>query len=589
MSFADIRRFGIEQGGMLAFATLAVYAWLAPANIVHGDNAEFASLAALGGVAHPSGYPLYVLWLRAWSWLPLNPAHAASVATAIIGALQVLTLHAACRAWGARPFAASCAVMLYATAPLSMRVHTEAEVFAMNGWMVAFVLWLSADRGPLRGYRRIFALTFVAGLALANHLTCVLVAPIGLLGVVRGFREAGAPLRSAAVGAAGLLLGLAPYAYLFVAPDSPPSWTTIDDLAALLRHVTRADYGGAGAFSPRPGEAAPVANLLALGRSVGRSYVWLPSLLVFVALPYLVRRPIGESRVAWAMLSGSLLLAGPLLVMQFNIQPVQVGRYVVERFHLLSVLVFCIPVAVTLHWIGEHAVSKRWLVRARAYRYVLLAASFLASATLSLPWIARVHSPAVERGLANMLRTLPENAIVIGSTDEFHYGTIYLQAVRGERRDVAIITTPQVGLARYRECVRGSTGITIEKPQGQTKLSVDIATQALATGRPVFIDPYQATIAATFPIYPHGILFRVLPQGTPLPPIEEVFAINKELFSQFQLDYAFPTTEDQLATQFHDHYARVWRIIAKALAQAGRPDEYAFAVDMANALAPREP
>ena len=72
--------------------------------MVYGDNAEFSALSALGGVAHPTGYPLYVLWLRAWSWLPVDsPAHAASIATAILTALEVLVLHAACRAWGARP------------------------------------------------------------------------------------------------------------------------------------------------------------------------------------------------------------------------------------------------------------------------------------------------------------------------------------------------------------------------------------------------------------------------------------------------------------------------------------------------------
>ena len=34
------------------------------------DGSELTLVLALAGVAHPTGYPLYTLWLRAWSWLP---------------------------------------------------------------------------------------------------------------------------------------------------------------------------------------------------------------------------------------------------------------------------------------------------------------------------------------------------------------------------------------------------------------------------------------------------------------------------------------------------------------------------------------
>src|ERR1044071_6690176 len=74
----------IERSWLVGLCALLVYAALASPRIVAADNAEFATLGALGGAAHPSGYPLYVLWLRAWSWLPAQtPAHAAALATAV--------------------------------------------------------------------------------------------------------------------------------------------------------------------------------------------------------------------------------------------------------------------------------------------------------------------------------------------------------------------------------------------------------------------------------------------------------------------------------------------------------------------------
>ena len=78
-------------GVPVAVAALVVYSALASPHIVDGDNAELATLGAIGGRSHPPGYPLYVLWLRAWSWLPgATPAQTTALATAILGALAML-------------------------------------------------------------------------------------------------------------------------------------------------------------------------------------------------------------------------------------------------------------------------------------------------------------------------------------------------------------------------------------------------------------------------------------------------------------------------------------------------------------------
>src|SRR5262249_2275581 len=60
----------IDRGGLIALVALVGYVWLAPPWIVDGDNAELAVLGTVGGVAHPTGYPAYLLWLRATAWLP---------------------------------------------------------------------------------------------------------------------------------------------------------------------------------------------------------------------------------------------------------------------------------------------------------------------------------------------------------------------------------------------------------------------------------------------------------------------------------------------------------------------------------------
>jgi hypothetical protein len=586
-----LERWLFDRGGVLALVTLIVLGWIAPPHFIFGDNAEFCGLSATGGVAHPSGYPLYILWLRAWSWLPVaTPAHAAALATVVLTALEVLVLHAACRAWGARPGAAVIATAMFVASPIIVRIQSTAEVFALNGLVVATVLWLSAKHGPLRGRRRLVALGLVAGLGLSNHLTCVFVAPIGVFGVVRGVREStGSKLVAVAAAVVALVVGLLPYAYFFVAPDNPMSWGTISSANELAHHFLRSDYG-TGTLSQRGGALDPPAQLLALAKSIGRSYLWLPAALGVGGLVYACVRPRGESRAAWIAYAATFALAGPVFVAAtFNIAPRGVGLYTVQRLHALAILLVAVPLAFAIDRLVERVRVPDVVQRSMLVRGALVVVGFLAAVGLSLPAVSRAHSPAAERAFENTLQTLPADAVVMGTTDEFHFGTAYLQHARGQRRDVITISLPQIGRPQYRERLAKRLGFAFEgiTAGSSEKLSVKLAEQVLATGRPLFIDPYQANIASALPSYPYGLLFRVLPRGSAPPPLEEVFQINKSLFERYRLDYASPGTDDVLATQYHFLYARMWAMLADSLARAGNGEAAQYAHDMAEALAPR--
>ena len=598
LSRRRLAQFALDRGGLITLVVFALYVWVAPTTIVYGDNAEFSGLGAVGGVAHPSGYPLYVLWLRAWSWLPgSSPAHTAALATAILTAIQVFALHAACRAWGARPLAATLAVGLFAAGPIVLRIQSEAEVFALNNLIASLVLWLAAEAGPLRGRRRVLALGLVAGLGMSNHLTCVLVAPIGFLGLWRGVVEDGrSRLASVALVIGALFIGLLPYAYLLIAPDTAISWRPIEGLGGILHHVLRQDYGGPAQFSPKDTEVLAAENLAALAAATGRAYLWLPTVLGLGALGYFaIRGDRVETRIAWGLVALSWLLAGPLLVSRFNIRPSLTALYVVQRFHLLSLLLLAIPIAVGADRAIERAAKRvRIPFGALGVHAILTVVGFVAIAAPSLPYVARMHSLGIQAGLENLLRTLPPNAIVIGSSDAFAFGVVYLQVARGERPDVATISPGRLPFSSYRQRLHERTSIRIivppVSPGTMPRIStVRLAELALATGRPVFIDPFQAAIAEELPTYPFGLLFRVLPRGTNPPSIREVFEINKELYARYQFGYAFPSADDQLAADFHKMYARPWRMIAKGLETIDRPEELAFARAMIAELEPRDP
>jgi hypothetical protein len=574
----------IERGGLIALAGLVAYVWLAPAYIVDGDNAEFATLGVVGGVAHPTGYPAYLLWLRALAWLPgASPAHTTAIATAILAAIQLAVLHAACRAWGARPTAATFAVAIYAAGPVVMRYSSEAEAFALNQLVVAAVLYLAAQHGPLRGGVRVAALGLAAGIGIADHLTCVLAAPVGLLGAIRGVREARRPAAAAAGGVAALVVGLSPYAYLFVTPETTTSWSTMHSVRELLDHVLRVAYGGPGTFSPFVGQLHVAANVAAFAVSVGRGWCWLPAIAGLAVLAQRCVRPgDGEPRIGWRMLALAFMVAGPLLAARFDLVPRGIFLYVIRRFHLLPALLLAPAVAGAF----ELAIARFGERLRPTVAAAIAVLGFATAALIAVPDLLRVRTPAVENAMRGMLRGLPPNAIVLGTGDIPHFGIGYLQDACGVRRDVVHVYWRSVQIHWYRDRL-AQRGLVIDT-SAKGAPSVRIAEQILASGRPLLVDTALGNVLKEFPSYPYGTLFRVLPRGQARPPLDEVAAQNHAWFAALDLDYPVPGPDDEYPTAIHEGYAETWRIIADGYTALGRPDAAAEAAAKMAELGPRE-
>jgi hypothetical protein len=223
--------------------------------------------------------------------------------------------------------------------------------------------------------------------------------------------------------------------------------------------------------------------------------------------------------------------------------------------------------------------------RSRALAGALAPCLFVASVGLSLPQLSKAHSPAVELGFRNALRSLPQNAVVIVHSDIAYYTTGYLQGAVGERRDVVVIMWGQMPSPAYRKRL-AQQGIELDTT-GRKVSTVDAATQVLAMGRPLFIDRDGAAIARRMPLYPYGVLFRVLPAGEPVPSVAEIFAINRALFDEFDLGYEVPGLDSEYATDMHQQYVQLWSTMARALGNAGLREEQAVANAFAIALAPK--
>lgn len=257
---------------VLAGSVFAFYLRTLGPTVGRADTFEFQVVAPTLGVAHPTGYPLYILCGRLFSLLPIGSiAWRVNLTSAVFGTLAVVFLYRWIQRLTGRPLASLIAAWALAFSRVFWSQAIVAEVYALHNMFVAAVLLVllhatrngwrvgrlqtqheresgtrEASRGKRRALNPVYVLSLLLGLSFANHLTTALLLPaVGLtLLFVRprmGWRE-----WLTAVGL--VLLGFLLYLYIFF------RWPMLHDgvwmsLGEFWRYITGQQFGGALSFS----------------------------------------------------------------------------------------------------------------------------------------------------------------------------------------------------------------------------------------------------------------------------------------------------------------------------------------------------
>ena len=197
-AIVELPRLGIVEfiiaGIIGAVAFMVYFKTLAP-GLLGGDSGEFQFAAWLGGFAHPTGYPLYLLLSYLWTHL-LNigePAWRMNLFSAVWGGiaiglvylLAVQTIRIAAGspglpAWMLR-LTALFAAMLFGVTPTFWSQAIIAEVYSMHAALIAaiflgLVTWQARGANP-EDYPILYVTAFIYGLGLAHHRSTLLLLP----------------------------------------------------------------------------------------------------------------------------------------------------------------------------------------------------------------------------------------------------------------------------------------------------------------------------------------------------------------------------------------------------------------------------
>ncbi len=503
---------------LLASLFFALYARrLAPDLSLLGDSAELVTAAALWGVPHPPGYPLFTLIGHFFASIPSHSLpwrvhltsavfHAGAVAATAFATFTITRSRVAALAAGfglgiARSFLLG---SLYA------------EVFALNDLFTAclFAIAFRIRRHATSQARNLLlGFAFWAGLALAHHMMFVLAAPALAILIARPMlassgTDARRWLELCAAFALPVLLAVGLIA-LSAARRPELSWGEVHDARSLWHLVTRGDYGGllspARRTSVEPGLTRVHALAGLLFASLGEVTLLGAAIGLFDRL---VRSP-----VVGVSLLLAITLSGPIFAWANAIDTSsEEALAYFERFttmcHVPIAIAFGVGIASTQTALG----SNRGL---RAVAALVL----LGWSVLGVRRAGDVDLRDNRRGLAfahDLLRFSPERSLVLLSGDGPNDAALYVCAVEQRCGDRIVLSPGTLSMPwKMGQVRRKHPEVEIPWSSGPALQRTDELVASQLGRRPVLVSPElfdkDPDLRTRFERSPAGLLLRIWP------------------------------------------------------------------------------
>jgi hypothetical protein len=429
------------------------------------DGGDLITAAATNGVAHPTGYPLYLLLARLFQCLPIGSlAFRTNLMSALLtalaaGLLSHLVTHCVASSTLTPGWPAGVAAGLaFGASPVIWSQAVITEVYALQALLILCILLLyrapASSSGKERSHQNRWR-ALILGLALGNHLTTLLFVPVAvLLGAMPGSSEGGDT---------------------FV----PRSWKLHDlrlDWRALVQQLA---WFGLGLsiyliLPLRAGSSPPVnwGNAMTWPR-----FWWLVSgqlyqdYLRFFDLAGLWERIQAAAALLLQQFGTPGLLFGLLGLVVFGSRS---RLYILTTWTAASSLVFAllygsqdayvylIPVLISFSiWIGSGLAGLVSGLSRRSSRLalslaVLLVVYFVARPALSWNEVDASEDLRAESFGREVLAAAPENAMIFAKGDEAVFTLWYFHFALGQRPDLVVVANDLLHFDWYQETLRST-------------------------------------------------------------------------------------------------------------------------------------
>jgi hypothetical protein len=428
------------------------------------------------GIAHPTGYPTYLLLAHFAELVPLGSvAFRANVLSAVFVALALATVLLIEVRLGVRPILAAAGALALGAVGTIWAAATVAEVNPLHLLFAALILHRSLVWADRQRVRDLAIGGLLVGLSLGNHLLMLAVAPFVAVFVAWiGRRVFAVRPVLLLVPVVAVAIGLSVYLYIPIrAAQNPPLAynhpTTID---AVMWLVTGVQFRSQFDFLTSNGPAELLAALPRLaGLAEARATLILPilGLIGLVALAF--RRPLVAALLAALLVSGIYVWANYLRL---------------EHYLLVPWLLIGIGAGVALEAIVERVPG--WGVGVAA-----LAVLFAVALGIST---ARVADLSEDRSgdayVSSVMESLPRDAVILSEWDTstpLWYG----QLIAGDRPDVLVLDDSNIVYDGWGTRERAIAAFVCQRPVFMLRLDeADLASTRDAYVLVPFMDVHVA-------------------------------------------------------------------------------------------------
>ena len=505
-------------------------ATLAP-SVTFFDSGEFLTATASLGSAHSPGYPLFLMYAKAFSWIPLgNSAFRVNMATAFSSSLACLGVYLLTvtvlkkeQLAGNEQFstfimktAALAAAVAFSATPRLWLQSNHDKPYPLLAFMTAVIFylllkWREQYEGGDERPAYVYVCTFLAGLAMALHQSVVLLLPAWILLIVLADWRMVTRGKELVLATAFALFGFSVNLYLPLRATQNPllNWGDAKTSTQFLWHFLRKGY-------PQDPHARDITLLWAQIRAfnVPREFTWLGAALILFALFCLWKRQ-RHIVIAYLAAVGTFLLyvAGYL-----NTLPDMI--FLTEEFFTPLYLLTAVLVGVGLFHVLKYAIENARLPECYDIKVYALVLVMLFSLPVSLCAVNYYENDQHNNYIAfdyatNSLRSLPQDAVMFTWGDSGAFPLWYLQGVERMREDLDLPHTPHIVFDWYLDSMprifKDSNLRKFDVQAAAPETSLRIAITDLIDQRPVFIDfstRYSITFSDYIPVQ-KGIVYRI--------------------------------------------------------------------------------
>ncbi len=457
-------------------ALLPIYLITIPQSVGSADTFEFQVVIPQLGIAHPTGYPLYILLGRLFTFIPMGSmAWRVNLASAVFALLAMILLYDAIRRLINRPLPAVLAVVVLGLSPVLWSQAVEAEVYALHALFVTTVLWLVTlmlDRRavgidctddlikrPFRfnWQRTVIALAFLIGLGLTNHLTTLFLLPPAIMSVLLA---SGRCLRRQTIKENAILLLKAALAFvlpLMVYAYLPLRWFMLNDEAMGLGRFVQWVIGGRFQGALQLGAwLTDMTRYQVVGRLMLQNWGWVNLLLIVIGLLYLLRSNWRTALVLLVTLAGYIFYA-------LNYYVPDLAVFIIPA-HLVMAVFWAAGLVAILAASERITSQKGWLFLQAPAAIMLIIFLLLPSLIrLSETWSVtseRNNHELLAWGESVLAMPLKDRAAILADSEKI-VPLYYLQQTEGIRSDLDIMVLPDEAAYRSELEQRINAGQTV--------------------------------------------------------------------------------------------------------------------------------